>query len=351
MSNHFQAIAELSERSREIFRQIVESYLLTGDPVGSKFLSANLPLKLSPASVRNVMHELEQRGLIHAPHTSAGRMPTDHGLRLFVDGLLEIGDLGGDERAAIEARLKAEGMDFDGALTKATEMLSGLSHCAGVVLASKANKTVSHVEFVALEPGRALTVIVADDGTVENRILDIPSGFTPAALIEAGNYLNTRIRGCSLDEARVKLTHDMKSVRAELDEVSARIIETGLAEWGGGEEAQKTLIVRGRGNLLDDFNAQSDLERIRNLFDDLEQKNDLIQLLELAERADGVRIFIGSESNLFSLSGSSIIAAPYHDAQNKIIGVLGIIGPTRLNYARIVPMVDYTAQAISRFLP
>ncbi len=351
MSSQFQAIAELSERSREIFRQIVESYLLTGDPVGSKYLSAKLPVKLSPASVRNVMSELESQGLIHAPHTSAGRMPTDHGLRLFVDGLLEIGDLGGEERAAIEARLKDEEMDFEGALTKATEMLSGLSHCAGVVLASKANKTVNHVEFIALGPGKALTVIVADDGSVENRILDIPSGFTPSALTEAANYLNTRIRGCSLDEARSKLLHDMKSVRAELDEVSTRIIEAGLADWGGGEEAQKTLIVRGRGNLLEDVNAAGDLERIRNLFDELEQKNDLIQLLELAEQAEGVRIFIGSESNLFSLSGSSIIAAPYHDAQNKIIGVLGIIGPTRLNYARIVPMVDYTAQAISRFLP
>ncbi len=351
MSTPYQAISELNERSREVFRQIVESYLLNGDPVGSKFLSSNLPLKLSPASVRNVMSDLEAHGLIRAPHTSAGRLPTDRGLRLFVDGLLEFGDLTASERAAIEARLVSEDMNLEGALTQATQMLSGLSHCAGVVLASKADKAVRHVEFLVLEPGKALCVLVAEDGSVENRIVEIPPGLTPAALERAGNYLNTHIRGCTLNEARKRLGRDMQRVRAELDEASARVIEAGFADWGGGDDTQKTLIVRGRGNLLEDIDANSDLELIRTLFDDIEQKGDLVHLLELAEKADGVRIFIGSESNLYSLSGSSIIAAPYRDSEHKIIGVLGIIGPMRLNYARIVPMVDYTAQVISRFLP
>ncbi|PLX35152.1 MAG: heat-inducible transcriptional repressor HrcA [Hyphomicrobiales bacterium] len=350
MSTDFQAFNEISERSREIFRRIVEAYLETGEPVGSKTISARLPMSLSPASIRNVMSDLEARGLVQAPHTSAGRMPTDQGLRMFVDGMLEIGDLPQEERRVIETQFSGTGRDLEDALTDATRMLSGLSHCAGVVLASKTVKVIRHVEFVALEPGKALVVLVAEDGSVENRVIDTPPGLTPSALIEAANYLNTHITGCTLQAARRKLRQALDQDQRDLDQLAAEVIKTGIAEWSGHAE-DKTLIVRGQANLLEDMGAAGNLERIRTLFEDLERKKDLIQLLGLAENADGVRIFIGSENNLFSLSGSSIIAAPYHDAERRIIGVLGIIGPTRLNYARIVPIVDYTAQVLSRFLP
>ncbi len=350
MSTDFQAFNEISERSREIFRRIVETYIETGEPVGSKFISRHLPMSLSPASIRNVMSELEARGLVQAPHTSAGRMPTDQGLRMFVDGMLEIGDLPENEREVIETQFAGTGRDLEDALTDATQILSGLSHCAGIVLASKTVKAVRHVEFVALEPGRALVVLVAEDGSVENRVIDTPPGLTPSALVQAGNYLNTHITGCTLEAARQKLMQDLARDNQDLDRLAAEIIKTGIAEWSGDQE-DKTLIVRGQANLLEDVGAAGNLDRIRTLFEDLERKKDVVQLLGLAENANGVRIFIGSESNLFSLSGSSIIAAPYHDADRHIIGVLGIIGPTRLNYARIVPIVDYTAQALSRFLP
>jgi heat-inducible transcriptional repressor len=343
-------LAELNARSRDIFRQIVDTYLDTGAPVGSRYISQHLPLTLSPASVRNVMSDLEQLGLIYAPHTSAGRIPTDQGLRLFVDGLLEVGDLPEADRQAIKARLEARDRDSEAALTRTTEMLSGLSHCAGVVLASKSDKPVRHVEFLPLEPGQALTILVFEGGAVENRVIKTPKGLPSSVLIEAGNYLNAHFKGLTLAEGRDRLMAERDALRRELDELTARVVETGLADWAGGD-VHKTLIVRGRANLLDDLDAVNDLERVRHLFDDMEQKEDLIQLLGLAEIAQGVRIFIGSESKLFSLSGSSIIAAPYRDSKHRIVGVLGIIGPTRLNYGRIVPMVDYTAQLMSRFIP
>jgi heat-inducible transcriptional repressor len=346
------SLAALNERSREIFRQIVESYLATGEPVGSRNLARLLPITLSPASVRNVMSDLEQLGLIYAPHTSAGRLPTELGLRFFVDALMQIGDLSEQDRRSIEAQVAGAhtSKSLEAVLTEASQMLSGLTRSAGVVLTAKANVRLKHVEFVRLEPERALAVLVAEDGQVENRVVNVPAGLPTSSLTEAGNFLNARIRGRTLAELRDEIEKAVTEGQAELDQLTQKVIATGLASWSGGDSAERQLIVRGHANLLEDLHALDDLERVRSLFDALEAKRGVIDLLGRAERADGVRIFIGSENKLFSLSGSSTIVAPYRDSQGRIVGVIGVIGPTRLNYARVIPMVDYTARVVSRLL-
>ncbi len=345
-------LAQLNERSREIFRQVVESYLATGEPVGSRNLSRILPMTLSPASVRNVMSDLEQLGLVYAPHTSAGRLPTEKGLRFFVDALMQIGDLTEQDRKAIEAQVAAsgQGKSVEGVLTEASGLLSGLSRAAGVVLTAKSNPRLKHVEFVQLEPQRALVVLVGEDGQVENRVLNIPVGLPVSALIEAGNFINARIRGRTLEEVKAEIEKTLLEGQAELNQLTQKIVSAGLASWSGGETDERKLIVRGQAHLLEDLKALADLERVRLLFDDLETRREVIDLLGRAQQAEGVRVFIGSENKLFSLSGSSTIVAPYHDASGHIVGVLGVIGPTRLNYARIVPMVDYTAKVVSKLL-
>jgi heat-inducible transcriptional repressor len=351
MTESVTELTKLSERSRAILRQIVDSYLTTGEPVGSRNLSRALPMSLSPASIRNVMSDLEHAGLIFAPHTSAGRLPTQSGLRLFVDGLLEVGDLADDERRQIEAQISVKrSKSIDQLLAEAGEMISGLSHCAGVVLAEKQIAKLKHIEFVPLEPTKALVVLVSEDQNVENRVINIPAGLPPSALTEAANYLNAHIRGMTIAEARAAVEQELSNAKAELDILTQKVIKAGLAEWSGSLDDRKSLIVRGQANLLKELTAVDDLERIRQLFDDLETKRDLVQILGLAEHAEGVRIFIGSENKLFSLSGSSLIVAPFHDGDRKIVGVLGVIGPTRINYARIIPMVDYTAKLVSRLL-
>jgi len=345
-------LAQLNERSREIFRQIVESYLATGEPVGSRNLARIIPMTLSPASVRNVMADLEHAGLVYAPHTSAGRLPTERGLRFFVDVLMHIGAPTENDRKAIEAQVAAAGTakSVESVLNDASGMLSGLTRAAGVVLTVKSNTRLKHVEFVRLEPERALVVLVSEDGQVENRILSLPPGLPSSALSEATNFLNARIRGRTLPEARVELDRALEASKAELDQLTQRIVSAGLASWSGGESEERKLIVRGQANLLDDLHALEDLERVRLLFDDLEEKRAVADLLGRAENAEGMRIFIGSENKLFSLSGSSTIVSPYRDGQGRIVGVLGVIGPTRLNYARIIPMVDYTAKVVSKVL-
>jgi len=344
------SLAQMSERSREIFRQIVESYLATGEPVGSRNVSRLLQVSLSPASVRNVMSDLEQLGLIYAPHTSAGRLPTEIGLRFFVDALLEIGDLNETDRRSIEAQIASSGKTMEGVLTQASGLLSGLTRAAGVVLTTKNNVRLKHIEFVRLEPERALVVLVSEDGQVENRILDLPAGLPTSALTEATNFLNARIRGKTLSEARGELERALEASRAELDQLTQKIVEAGLASWSGGGSEERKLIVRGQAHLLEDLKALEDLERVRLLFDDLEARREVVDLLGRAELAEGVRIFIGSENKLFSLSGSSTIIAPYSDSSGRVVGVLGVIGPTRLNYARVIPMVDYTARVVSKLL-
>ena len=340
----------LGERPREVFRHLVDAFLTSGEPVGSRTLSQRLPVQLAPASIRNVMADLEAMGLLYAPHTSAGRVPTEKGLRLFVDGLLEIGQLAPDERVQIEARINGTGRGIEDVLTQATTMLSGLSRCAGLVVAAKQDTVLKHVEFVAVAPGKALVVIVGEDGQVENRMIDTPIGLPVSALSEASNYLNARLRGRTLEDARAEIAAELDTERAELDVLTAKIVAEGLATLAPAEGDEKVLIVRGTSHLLDSVDAQIDLERVRNLFDDIERKADLIRLMELAKQGDGVRIFIGSENRLFSLSGSSIVAAPYANAQGKVVGVIGVLGPTRLNYGRIIPMVDHTAKVIGRLL-
>ena len=348
-------VGALGERPREVFRHLVEAYLASGEPVGSRTLSQRLPITLSPASIRNVMADLEAMGLLYAPHTSAGRVPTEQGLRLFVDGLLEIGQLSPEERVAIEGRIAETGRGLEDVLTQAATLLSGLSRCAGLLVAAKQDGALKHIEFVGVAPGKALVVMVGEDGQVENRLIDTPRGLPASAMTEASNYLNARLRGRTIDAARVEILAELESERAELDALTARFVAEGLATLAApSAEAkhsdEKVLIVRGTSHLLDSVEAQIDLERVRTLFDDIERKNDLIRLLELAKDGHGVRIFIGSENRLFSLSGSSIVAAPYTNTQGKIVGVLGVLGPTRLNYGRIIPMVDHTAKVIGRLL-
>ncbi len=343
------SLAELDTRARDIFRRIVETYLETGDPVGSRTISRG-GVHLSPASIRNTMQDLTELGLLGAPHISAGRLPTHAGLRLFVDGLLEVGDIAEGDRRSIEARLSAHGRSFDEALNEATSILSGLAGGAGVVVTPVRDAGVKHVEFVALGPDQALAIMVFDDGSVENRLMRRAAGITPAALREASNFLNGRLRGKTLVETKLDIAGELNRARRELDAAAARLIEDGLAAWSGGEGVERALIVRGRANLLGDPGALADLDRVRMLFDDLEQKEQLIGLLDDVREAQGVRIFIGAETRLFSLSGSALIAAPYMSGGQKVLGAIGVIGPARLNYARVIPLVDYTARALGRIM-
>jgi heat-inducible transcriptional repressor len=344
------SLTGLDERARDIFRRVVETYLETGEPVGSRTVSKG-GVPLSPASIRNTMQDLTQLGLLAAPHTSAGRLPTHAGLRLFVDGLLEVGDLAEDERRAIEARLAGKGRSFQEALDEASSLLSGLAGGAGVVVTPVHDAGVKHVEFVTLGADQALAIMVFDDGTVENRLMKTPPGLTPAALQEASNFLNARLRGRTLGEAKVEVGVELDRARRELNTTAARLVEDGMAAWsGGGEGEERSLIVRGRANLLGAAHAAEDLERVRMLFDDLEQKERLIGLLDDVREAQGVRIFIGAETRLFSLSGSAVIAAPYMTGRQKVVGAIGVIGPARLNYARVIPLVDYTARVLGRML-
>jgi heat-inducible transcriptional repressor len=352
--NHLPAtLGDLNDRSREIFRQLVETYLETGDPVGSRTLSRALDRKLSAATVRNVMQDLEELGLLGSPHVSAGRIPTQTGLRMFVDGLLEIGDVSDDERGAIERSIGEAPAGVPEMVAQAGAMLSGLTRTASLVLAPKAEAAIRHIEFVTVSPGMTLVVLVTEDGAVENRMFSPPPGVTPSAMQTAANFLNATLRGRTLSDAAAAVGEAISQKRAELDELAASLVEQGFAVWADGAPAGAgldRLVIRGRANLLEDVEGEEALERIRMLFDDLERKKDLLELLELAQTGEGVRIFIGSENKLFSLSGSSLVIAPYMDADRRIIGALGVIGPTRLNYGRVVPIVDYTARLMGRLV-
>ncbi|MEX0644011.1 MAG: heat-inducible transcriptional repressor HrcA [Parvularculaceae bacterium] len=336
---------EIDARSREIFRRLVETYLKTGDPVGSRTLSHGQGIAVSAATIRNVMADLTDIGLLHAPHISAGRMPTELGLRLFVDSLMQMGDLSEEERRAIDDA--SGGGDIDDILEEAASRLSGLTHTASLVVAEKQEATLRHIEFVPTAPGEALVILVFEDGRVENRVMKTPHGVLSSSLVTAGNYLSARIRGRTITEAQDLIANEIETNRTELDALTTKLVKAGVAELAGG--GASTLIVRGQGRLLDEATGE-DLERVRMLFDDLERKEEVIDVLRAAKDAAGVKIFIGSENRLFSLSGSSVIVAPYRDKSRKIVGVLGVIGPTRLNYARVIPIVDYTAEVVSRML-
>ena len=343
-------LAEMNDRSREVFRRVVESYLNTGDPVGSRTLTRTMTERLSAATIRNVMQDLEFLGLLDSPHVSAGRVPTQIGLRLFVDGLLEVGTLATEDRARIDATAAGSDQDVIAMLDQVGAALSGITQSASVVLAPKQEAPIRQVEFVSLAPDRALVVLVFADGHVENRIFAPPPGSTPSSMREAANFLNAKAEGRSLSDLRRTIRQDMARHRQEIDVLARNLVESGLALWENAGETSERLIVRGSANLIDGDAALGDLDRIRRLFDDLERKRDIAGFLELAETGEGVRIFIGSENKLFSLSGSSLVVSPYMNADRKIIGAVGVIGPTRLNYGRIVPIVDYTAQLVGRIV-
>ena len=342
-------ITELNDRSREIFRQVVDAYLETGEAVGSRTIAQRLNMLLSPATVRNVMADLEDLGLLFAPHTSAGRIPTEQGLRMFVNGILEVGNLSESERRRIESQCAGSANTMEGLLEEATSALSGLSRCAGLVFAPKTESPLRHIEFVHLSPGRALVILVTENGVVENRVIEVPADLKPSALIEASNFLSARLVGRTLSEAYDTIMDELDNQQAQLNSLTSKVVESGLASWAG-DHKDGLLILRGHANLLDDVNAASDLERIRSLFEALETKETMLKLLSLADTAEGVQIFIGADNQLFGLAGCSLIVGPYQNQDNNVIGTIGIIGPTRMNYSRIIPMVDYTAKLIGKLI-
>lgn len=340
-------LEELDKRSREIFRHIVEAYVETGEPIGSKSLSNRLGISLSSATIRNVMADLESAGFLYAPHTSAGRLPTDVGLRLFVHGLLETGDLSPQEQKEIERHCVATGKSVATVLDDATKALSGLSRCAGIVVAPKSEAILKHIEFVPLSSERVLVVLITEDGLVENRIIETPPGLPPSSLTEATNYLNSRLSGKTLSEAKSQILGERDQNKGQLDVLTTKVVEEGLAIWAG-KGASTSLIVRGQSHLLQDVRHMEELNRIRSLFEALDAQEDLLELLDSAIAAEGVQIFIGSESNLFKLSGCSLIISPYSTDNGRIVGAIGVVGPSRLNYSRVISMVDYTAKLISK---
>ncbi|MEP2531657.1 heat-inducible transcriptional repressor HrcA [Shimia sp.] len=350
MTNSSKLLEDLNDRSREVFRQVVEGYLNTGDPVGSRTLTRTLSEKVSAATVRNVMQDLEYLGLLDSPHVSAGRIPTQLGLRMFVDGILEIDDLDQDDQSKIDATLGNNSGDVGTMLDRISTALSGVTHSASLVLTPKHEAPIKHIEFVSLGQDSALVVLVFADGHVENRIFTPPPGQTPSSMREAANFLNAVAEGRTLSELHLAVREEIKNRRQEIDSLARDLVENGMALWANEGDQNERLIVRGRANLLGTEEEELDLERIRTLFDDLERKRDIAEFLDLAEQGDGVRIFIGSENKLFSLSGSSLVVSPYMNADRKIVGAVGVIGPKRLNYGRIVPIVDYTAQLVGKLI-
>ena len=350
MNEHAPRIEDMNARSREVFRRVVEGYLETGSPVGSRTLTRDFPESVSAATIRNVMQDLEYLGLLGSPHVSAGRIPTQLGLRMFVDGLLEIEDIAGEDRDRIDRTLGEKAGDVTALLDRIGTALSGVTQSASLVLTPKHEAAVRHVEFVSLSPDRALAVLVFADGHVENRLFTPAPGQTPSSMREAANFVNAIAEGHTLSELGTLISREIAMRRQEIDSLAAELVESGAALWVNAGQPNERLIVRGRGNLLDEHGTAADLDRIRTLFDDLERKRDIAEFLELTEDGDGVRIFIGSENKLFSLSGSSLVVSPYMNADRKIVGAVGVIGPTRLNYGRIVPIVNYTAQRVGQLI-
>ena len=343
-------LEEMNNRSREVFRRVVEGYLTDGEPVGSRTLSREFSEDISAATIRNVMQDLELLGLLGSPHTSAGRIPTQLGLRMFVDGILEVSEVNNSDRKKIDKIISDETNQVEDILDDISTTLSGVTQGASLVLTPKHEAPIKHVEFLPLSASQALVVLVFADGHVENRLFKPPLGQTPSSMKEAANFLNAIMGGNTLSEAKKLIKNEIDYRRQELDSLAHDLVRSGLALWEDSEERNERLIVKGRANLLNESSQQEDLNRIKNLFDDLERKRDIADFLELTEKGEGVRIFIGSENKLFSLTGSSLVVSPYMNSDRKVIGAVGVIGPTRLNYGRIVPVVDYTAQLVGKMI-
>ena len=343
-------ITELNDRTRHILKLVVDAYVETGEPIGSRAISEKLGMSLSPATIRNAMAELEDRGLLYAPHTSAGRLPTESGMTVFVEGLLELDHLSRDEQSQIEAKMNAaRGQNLTDVLEQTSRFLSGLSSCAGLVFAPKSEDPVRQVEFVLLGPGRALAVLVTSSGMVENRLLDVTTDITATELTRAANYLNSRIADKTLSQAAEQIRADLLADRTQLDALTARVVEAGIASLSPDADGGH-LFIKGQANLLDDITAIADLERIRSLFDALETKESMLKLLQATTQGEGVKIYIGAENKLFNHSGCSMIVSPYRSQDARVMGAIGVIGPTRLNYGRIIPVINYTSQIIGRIL-
>lgn len=348
MNDGAKLFEDMNTRSREVFRRVVEGYLENGEPMGSRTLTRTLTEKVSAATVRNVMQDLEYLGLLDSPHISAGRIPTQMGLRMFVDGLLEIGEMNVVDREKLNATVADTAQDVDGMLDQIGSALSGITQGASLVLTPKQQAPIKHIEFVSLAEDRALVVLVFANGQVENRLFTPPPGQTPSSMRAAANFLNALIEGRTLSDLQGAVKTEIAARRQEIDTLAHDLVESGLAVWQNKGDRHERLLVRGRANLLDGDAEEADLTRIRTLFDDLERKRDIAEFLELTEDGEGVRIFIGSENKLFSLTGSSLVVSPYMNADRKIVGAVGVIGPTRLNYGRIVPIVDYAAQLVGK---
>jgi len=346
-----QMLKDLNNRSQEILRHIVDAYCETGEPIGSKTISQRLGMELSSATIRNVMADLERMGFLHSPHTSAGRLPTESALQMFVHSFLEVGDLSQNERNDLETLANSKNKSLESLLEEATSKLSGLTHCASLVLAPKTEAPLKHVEFVSLSPGRALVIMITEDGLVENRIVEIPLGIPPSSLIEASNYLTSQLAGKTLSEARSFISKQLKVDKSTLDALASQLIEEGVAIWSGDDRISSgSIILKGQANLLETFSEHTELDKLRSLFETLEQKETLMNLVDAAIEAEGVQIFIGAENPLFKTSGCSVVISPYQGGDGKVLGAIGVIGPTHINYGRIIPMVDYTAKMIANLI-
>ncbi len=343
-------LEELNDRTRIVLRHIVSAYLKTGEATGSRSLSKMEDLNLSPATIRNIMADMEEAGLLYSAHSSAGRLPTQMGLKLFIDGILEVGTLPPEERKAIELQCRQDGSNVTKLMERAGDIMSNLSLCAGIVMAPTLNRTLKHLEFIRLNPEKALVVMVDELGMVENRIIDLPAGIPAHALIQAGNYISSHLNGRNLEEVQTAIEDEISSRRAQIDQLSAGLVQKGLASWSEADKEQAVLVIRGQEKLLNDVRAIEDVERIRNLFSALEGKENLLNLLKATDSGEGVKLFIGAETHLFGLTDCSMIVAPYAGKDNQIAGAIGVVGPLRMNYARIIPMVDYTAEVLSQLI-
>ena len=342
-------ITELNERAEAVLRYIVDTYMESGEPVGSRTISKGLGLNLSAATIRNVMADLENEGLLFAPHTSAGRMPTQQGLRFYVDGLMEIGSLTSDERQNIKSQCLAAGHSMETLFDQASKTLSGLSSAAGLVVAPKTDKPLKQIQFVKLDNRRVLIVMVAQSGLVENRVMEVDQDVSESNLSAAANYLNAKLEGKTLNQTKKLVAADILGQQAQLDRITADLVQRGIA-LTSPENTPGHLIVRGQTELLKDVKAIEDLEKAQALLAVLEEQETMARLLDSVEDADGVQIYIGTENRMFEHSGWSMVISPYKGQENQIIGAIGVIGPTRLNYSRVIPLLDYTSKVIEKIM-
>ena len=341
---------DLDDKKKIVLNQIIDSYLIDGAPVGSKTLSNKSEEMASSSSLRNIMSQLEVMGLIYSPHVSSGRLPTEKGLRLYVDNLLAFQTIYNENDNLFLKDLNNAGQRGPKELlSEASASLSGMSSHAGIVVVPKTEKDLKHIEFVRLSKEKALVVLIDSIGSVENRIITIDEGTPDMTFEMAGNYLNSKINGQNIDELRTKINLDIKKRKNEIDSLAAGLISKGLAIWAN-DHSDSSLIIHGHDKLLDDVQAIEDLEKIKSLFSTLGNQELSIQLLEDIASASGVKIFIGSENRLFEGTGCSLIIAPIQTYEQKVFGALGVIGPKRMNYSKIISMVDYTSQIVSKLL-